>query len=118
MRHLTTERSLFGDRDIAIWATEPKLRHFEKGDVKVRLKIVEFDYGIGEDHVLVEVATNGPDCPGIERGINIFKHNEITKVLIKYLNMDKRDLQRLLTQHRSPDSIMYELTSSLQKFYS
>lgn len=116
MRHQTTERSLFGDRDIAVWATDPTLVNFEKRDAKVRLKIVEFDYGSGEDHVLVEIATNGPDCPGIQRGVNTFKHNEITKVLLKHLKMKKRDLQRFLTPHRSPDVIKYELTKTLQTF--
>ena len=116
MRHSTTERSLFGERDIEVWATEPILKHFEKGDVKVRVKIVEFDYGTNDEHVLIEIATNGLDCPGIQRGVNIFKHNEISKVLLDHLKMDKRDLQRKLTPHRSPDAIMYELTKSLQIF--
>lgn len=116
MRHETTERSLFGDRDIAVWATGPTIVNFEKADVKIRLKIVEFDYGSNEDHVLIEIATNGPDCPGIQRGVNIFKHNDITKVLLRHLKMDKRDLQRFLTPHRSPDAIIYELTKSLQIF--
>ncbi len=116
MRHQTTERSLFGERNVAVWATEPKIVNFEKGDVKIRVKIVEFDYGATQDHVLIEIATNGLDCPGIQRGVNIFEHNEITRVLLKHLKMDKRDMQRTLTPHRSPDAIMYELTKSLQIF--
>ena len=116
MRHLTTERSLFGERDIAVWATNPTLIHFEKGDVKVRVKIVEFDYGASENHVLIEIATNGPECPGIQRGINIFKQNTMTSAILKHMKMEKRDLHRFLTPHRSPDAILYDLTKTLQTF--
>ena len=116
MRHPTTERSLFGERDIAVWATNPTLINFEKGDVKVRVKIVEFDYGASEDHVLIEIATNGPECPGIQRGINIFKQNSLTNTILQHIKMDKRDLHRFLTPHRSPDAILYDLTKTLQTF--
>ena len=116
MRHPTTERSLFGERDIGVWATDPKLVHFEQGDVKVRVKIVEFDYGNSEDHVLIEIATNGPECPGIQRGINIFKQNTMTKAILQHMKMDKRDFDRFLTPHRSPNAILYDLTKTLQTF--
>lgn len=116
MRHRTTERSLFGQREIAVWATEPRLVHFEKADVKVRVKIVEFDYGTSEDHVLVEIATNGPECPGIQRGINIFKQNTMTIPILNHMKMSKRDIKRLLTPHRSTDAILYDLTKTLQTF--
>ena len=116
MRHPTTERSLFGDRDIAVWATEPRLVHFEKADVKVRVKIVEFDYGTSEDHVLIEIATNGPECPGIQRGINIFKLNTMTSSILHHMKMETRDLQRFLTPHRSTQAILYDLTKTLQVF--
>ena len=116
MRHLTTERSLFGERDIGIWATDPKLVNFEQGDVKVRVKIVEFDYGTTEDHVLIEIATNGPECPGIQRGINIFKQNTMTSAILHHMKMEKRDFHRFLTPHRSPHAILYDLTKTLQTF--
>ena len=116
MRHPTTERSLFGERDIAVWATDPKFVHFEKGEVKVRVKIVEFDYGTSEEHVLIEIATNGPECPGIQRGINIFKHNSLTKVMVEHLKMDKRDFVRFLTPHRSSNAILHDLVKTLQTF--
>ena len=116
MRHPTTERSLFGQRDIAVWATEPKIINFEKGDVKIRVKIVEFDYGATQDHVLIEIATNGPDCPGIQRGVNIFKLNTITSCILHHMKMEKRDLQRFLTPHRSTHAILYDLTKTLQTF--
>lgn len=116
MRVKTTERSLFGQRSIAIWASDPIFARFEKEDAKVQVKIIEFDYGNQDEHVLIEIGTNGPDCPGITRGVNIFKHNEITSTLLKYMKKDKRDLQRLLMPHRSSDAILYSLTKSLQSF--
>ncbi len=116
MRHPTTERSLFGDRDIAVWAAEPRLVNFEKGDAKVRVKIVEFDYGAAEDHVLIEIATNGHECPGIQRGINIFKLNTMSSAILHHMKMEKRDLQRFLTPHRSSNAILYDLTKTLQTF--
>ena len=66
--------------------------------------------------MLIEIATDGPDCPGIQRGLNIFKHNEISKIILAHLKMTKRDLHRMLTPHRGPDAIKYELTKTLQTF--
>lgn len=116
MRQHTTERTLFGERNIEIWASEPKLVHFEKGNVKTRVKIVEFDYGNQEEHVLIEIATDGPDCPGIQRGVNVFKQNTMTIPILNHMKMSKRDIKRLLTPHRSTDAILYDLTKTLQTF--
>lgn len=116
MRLPTTERSLFGERDIQIWAAEAKFVRFEKADVKVQVKIVHFDYGATQEYVLIEIATNGPECPDISRGVNVFKQNEVTQTIIKHMTMTKRDLNRTLCPHRSPDAILYSLTKSLQLF--
>ena len=116
MRHHTTERTLFGQRDNEIWATQPKLVHFEKAHVKVRVKIVEFDYGTQEEHVLIEVATDGHDCPGVQRGINVFKQNTMTTTILNHMKMSKRDIKRFLSPHRSTDAILYDLTKTLQTF--
>lgn len=116
MRTETSESCLFGNRDTKVWATEPVFVRFEREDVKVRVKIVEFDYGTREEHVLIEVATNGPDCPGVQRGVNVFKQNDLTKVLVRHMKMHKRELQRNVTPHRSPDDLLYNLTKTLQIF--
>lgn len=116
MRSPTTERSLFGERTTQIWASEATFIRFEKADVKVQVKIVHFDYGTQTEHVLIEIATNGPECPGISRGLNVFKQNEITQTLIKHMMMDKRDLKRTLCPHRSPDALLHSLTKTLQLF--
>ena len=116
MRTQTYERYLFGDRDTRVWASEPIFVRFEKGDAKVQVKIVEFDYGAADDHILIEVATNGPDCPNICRGVNVFKQNELTQVLLRHMMMHRRELQRNLTLHRSPDELLYNLTKTLQTF--
>ena len=114
MRHETTERYLFGDRDIKVWASDPTFVKFEKGDAKVQVKLVEFDYGTGDEHVLIEVATNGPECPNVRRGVRHFKQSDLTKVLIRYMKMNRRDLQRSLGGE--PDALLHTLTFTLQMF--
>lgn len=116
MREETLERHLFGQRDTKVWASEPIFVRFEKGDAKVQIKIVEFDYGTRDEHVLIKIATNGPDCPNIQRGVNVFKQNELTQVLLRHMKMHRRELQRNLTPHRSTDDLLYNLTKTLQTF--
>lgn len=110
------ERMLFGGEETPIWAGGPQFIRFEKGDVKVQVKIIEFDYGTQEDYVFLEIGTNGPECPDVHRGIFVLKLNELTKTVIKHMKMERRDLERILTPHRSPDTLLHSLLRTLQTF--
>ena len=116
MRTETYERYLFGDRDTKVWVSEPRYTKFEKGDAKVKVKIVEFDYGTRDEYILMDITTNGPDCPHIKRGVNVFKQNDLTKVLLHHMTLHRRELQRNFTPNRSADDLLYNLTKTLQTF--
>ena len=114
-RRESTERILFGGADTKIWMTEPKTILFEKGDVKIKIKLVEFDYDTIDDHVLVDMSSNIPTSL-IQTGLNIFKQNDFTKKIINCLKLNKRDLFRHMGAHRGRDVIILDLVKTLQTF--
>ena len=114
-RSRSTERCLFGGSDTNIWVTQPTIIHFEKGDTKFILKLVEFDYDNPEDHVLMDISANG-ETDILQTGVNVFKQNEFTSKITQYLKMDKRELFRHIGVHRSRDVAILGLVKALQAF--
>lgn len=114
-RSQSTERCLFGGSDTNIWVTQPTIIHFEKGDTKFILKLVEFDYDNPEDHVLMDISANG-ETDILQTGVNVFKQNEFTSKITQYLKMDKRELFRHIGVHRSRDVAILGLVKALQAF--
>lgn len=112
-RSQSTERSLFGGRDINIWVTEPQVILFEKGEIKFVVKLVEFDYNKPDDYVLLDIQADAP-TDLIQTGLNVFKQNDITKQIVPMLKLDKRELLRRTQAHRGRDVAILDLLKSLE----
>ena len=112
-RSQSTERTLFGGREINIWVTEPQIILFQKADVEFVIKLVEFDYDKPEDYVLLDIQANAP-TDLIQTGLKVFKQSDLTTPITALLKLDKRELLRRTQARLGRDVAILALLKSLE----